>query len=89
MKRHRCHKCVTCDKCGVRYCIGYSVACKDGHARLDHDHRPFVAYWDEHVQESNDPRGTLVTSHYQRMQLLKRNKSDFRGRRVGDPGCQV
>lgn len=83
-QQHECPKCVTCDSCGTRYCIGDSPVCKGGHTR-PLEHRPFVPYVDEHISETP----TLITSHRQRTQLLRRNKMDFRSRKVGMPGCEV
>jgi hypothetical protein len=81
---HSCDKCVVCDKCGERYCIGDSPVCKGGHKR-PHEHRPFRPYWDEHIAE--DP--VLVTSHHHRKQLLKQAGLEFRGRKRGMPGQEI
>jgi hypothetical protein len=73
-----------CDKCGATVPPGGYPFCKGGHG-VPMQHRPFVPYVDEHIQETP----VLVTSHYHRKQLMKRAKCDFKGKRVGDPGCEI
>ena len=47
---------------------------------------PFVPYVDHFI--SQDVSGVLITSHRQRMQVLKANNLDFKDR-TGKPGCEV
>ena len=43
MPSHSCSKCVTCDRCSARYCIGDSPVCKGGHGRV-HRSSPFQSF---------------------------------------------
>ena len=72
-----------CNDCGTKLEIGMWPFCPDHGYPVGH--HPFVAYWDDHIV----PGGAYVTSHYQRKKLLKSNNSDFKGRRIGMPGCEV
>jgi hypothetical protein len=72
-----------CDKCGKDYAIGEWPFCPHG---VPHGMMTFVPYWDEHVS-SGDP--VWVTSLAQRRRLMKENHMDYRGKKVGMPGCEV
>lgn len=43
MPEHSCPKCVICDRCSIRYCIGDSPVCKDGHGSV-HRYAPFQSF---------------------------------------------
>ena len=74
-----------CDTCGHEIEHGEFPFCP--HGRVDkYYHTPFVAYVDHAI--SPKPEGELVTSHRQRMKLLKANNLDFKDR-TGKPGCEV
>jgi len=79
---------VKCDVCGAYYGIGDFPFCKGDPTKHEKplEHRPFQAYWDEHIS----PDGPVhVTSHYQRTKLLAKNKSDFRAKGKGMPGQEI
>jgi hypothetical protein len=74
-----------CDECGHEIEFGEFPFCP--HGKVDnHFHTVFVPYVDHFI--SQEPGGTLVTSHHQRMKLLKANNLDFKDR-TGKPGCEV
>ena len=71
-----------CEKCGKEYAIGEWPFCPHG---VGHGTQTFVPYFDEHVSE----KGEWVTSLAQRWRLMRENHMDYRGKKVGMPGCMV
>lgn len=74
---------VLCSECGMWFGIGQFPFCPHGQPVA---HHPFVPYLDEHISKDGP---VLVTSHYHRKKLLRANNADFKGRKVGMPGCEV
>lgn len=71
-----------CAQCGERYEIGDWPFCPHGKPVTQ---PPFKPYWDEHV--STKP--VYVESLAQRRRLMRQNRFDYRGKKVGMPGCEV
>jgi hypothetical protein len=61
---------IRCEKCGIRFGIGQSPVCKDGHDYVGR-YEPFTAYFDIGL-------GVEVTSHAQRWRLMREAKVDYR-----------
>ena len=75
----------TCEKCGKDVRIGDFPFCP--HEQVSpHYHTVFIPYVDHFG--SSKPEGHLVTSHRDRMKMLKANNLDFKSR-TGMPGCEV
>lgn len=75
-----------CDLCGKELKVGDWPFCPhpstaEGMGMLG----KFSPYFDEHVSHS----GAWVTSLAQRKRLMKENALDYRGKKVGMPGCEV
>lgn len=90
----------TCEKCGKEYGVGAWPWCP--HGIPDGMLGEFRPRWDEDIAPPPDKFGVrgMPEYDYQRgayhirsladVQKLKRlNQSDYRGKKVGDPGCMV
>ena len=85
----------TCGKCGREVAIGDWPWCPHGPAR---DGGLFIysfePYFDEHVVEGKEYKvmdgevvsGTYITSPGHRAQLMRENKTEFRGHKRGERG---
>jgi hypothetical protein len=90
-----------CDTCGEVYAIGDWPFCPHGRPAQGAT-GAFVEYWDEHVapppSEYFKPVGSLpeyhpdlgyrITSLGDRKRLMRLNKMDYRGRKVGGSRCE-
>lgn len=99
MKASRCRTCgkkkcqhfTVCDGCGVRYQIGDSYLCKDGHS-VPLSYHPFNGYYDEHMISPNKAKelgivyepnkGVYVGSLADKWNLMKRARVDYAPRRM-------
>lgn len=76
-----------CDACGRKLKIGDWPFCPhpdtkaEGMGMLGEFH----PYFDEHISE----QGAWITSLGQRKQLMRDNKLDHHGRKVGNPHCEI
>lgn len=73
-----------CTSCGKVRTPGDWPACP--HSRqIDGMLGKFQPYFDEHISE----RGEWITSLAQRKRLMRINKLDYKGKKVGMPRCMV
>lgn len=71
-----------CDDCGQTIEIGQWPYCP--HPKVE-EYKPFVPFWDENVTTTP----VYVDSLAKKWRLMKQNKMDYRGKKVGMPGCEV
>ena len=71
-----------CSYCGKKIEIGDWPYCPHERPQAYH---PFKPYWDEHVQE----KPVYVESIAHRKRLMRQGAWDYRGKKVGMPGCEV
>lgn len=75
---------VLCEKCGKSYSIGFWPFCPHEPIPSYHPFRPYVS---EHISESGDP--VLISSQADRWRFMRQNHCDYKGLKVGMPGCEV
>lgn len=73
---------VKCGFCDKWYGIGDWPLCPHDKPQSYH---PFKPYLDEHIAD----KPVYVESVAQRRRLMKQNSCDYRGKKVGMPGCEV
>lgn len=93
-----------CDSCGKTWAIGEWPLCphgKDGRGSMAHGDASADS-WDEHIApepskeftppkgiEYHPDKGYHIRTHGDRRALMRANKSDYRRKKVGMPGCEV
>lgn len=78
---------MTCEKCGRKLIVGDWPFCPHPNVHVEGMGMlgKFSPYFDEHVSKE----GAWVTSLADRRRLMKENRMDYKGKKVGDPGCMV